>query len=59
MLLASCDADTPYLMPPDYEYDDFEDFMEGALYAENRYTVWNELGQSEIDDWIEMLGNEQ
>ena len=55
MLLEGCDADTPYLIPPDYEYEDFEDFIEGALYAENRYTVWSELEKDDVKELIEML----
>ena len=57
MLLAGCDADTPYLMPPNYEYEDFEDFIEGALYAENKYTMWTEIEQDDVGNWIKMILN--
>jgi len=57
MLLAGCVANTPYLIPPDYEYEDFEDFIEGALYADNVYMEWGELGKEEVEVWIEMLEN--
>lgn len=57
MLLAGWVATTPYLIPPDYEYEDFEDFIEGALYVDNVYTEWGELGKDDVEFWIDMLEN--
>jgi hypothetical protein len=55
MPLAGCSADTPCRIPPDYEYDDVEDFVEGALYAENVYKEWRELEKDDVEFWIEIL----
>jgi len=55
MLKEGCLADTPYLIPPDSDYDDFEDGVRGAIKSESHYTNWNELDKEDIGEWIKTL----
>ncbi len=55
MLRRGCSADTLYMLPPDHDYEDFEEFIEGALKAENQYTSWDALKPDDVDVWLDIL----
>jgi len=56
MIQADCEPDVLYLMPPEFDYEDFYSFIEDAISENCPFEEWETLDKDEIDNWISILG---
>lgn len=58
MLKAGCRPDTLYLLPPDFNYEDFEILMEDGIRDGYPLVSWESLSDDEIDHWLSLLNTQ-
>ena len=57
MLREGCAPETPYLIPPDYQYDDFKELMGEGIPQNYEHTEWDKLSDEDITEWIHIFEN--
>jgi hypothetical protein len=56
LIRAGCSPDTLYLIPPDFECEDFLDFIEGAIGENCSFLEWDEHEAEDLKILLDFLG---